>query len=480
MTGDRGFGNMTRMSQPGRRSCVATLALAVTLALQVAAMADPDARAAARTSTNLGQSYLISAVLDPSTGRLAAVERITLTNRSPWRLDHVNVSVVPRALGYLEMADPPTVTVDGAPVKAEWTTTINLRVPLDDLGSGDGAEIGVEFALNVGTSPEAFSARLDFRNGVLSFGQWFPILSTEHEVYGLGDPQISFTADAIRLELETTTPLLRDAVACPGLVSAPEASGTNWVCEVEQVRDFSFVVNPSFALTSRTVGDVALRVYTQTVDGSVTADLAQAALIGLAEAFGPYPWPDLVLAEVGAGGGFSMEYPRAIHLTRGKVVDPYVVYHEVGHQWFYAQLGNDQQREPWLDEAFADFTARYLMGIGEAQCSGRPVDSPVFAWPAGPTTGGDWSSCDGYFEAVFYKGTEFITAVRAAMGDDTFFDAMRSWVADHQHGFVTGRDLLLHWQSSTDADLEPIYRAYLTDLDATLRKPISGLLKVAS
>ena len=31
-----------------------------------------------------------------------------------------------------------------------------------------------------------------------------------HDVYGLGDPQITYTADAIRLELTTTTALPRD------------------------------------------------------------------------------------------------------------------------------------------------------------------------------------------------------------------------------------------------------------------------------
>ena len=61
-------------------------------------------------------------------------------------------------------------------------------------------------------------ARTSAENGVLSFGQWFPIVSTEHEVYGIGDPQISYTAESVRLELTTTTALPRDAVACPGLV----------------------------------------------------------------------------------------------------------------------------------------------------------------------------------------------------------------------------------------------------------------------
>jgi hypothetical protein len=417
--------------------------------------------AAAATTTNVAQRYEITATLDVGAGRIDAVERLTVTNRSAVAIDHLNLSLVPRALGYLRALGP--VTVGGTQVEVRWTTGINLRVPLPRLEPRATVTLRIPFTLEISRSPDAFTARTSADNGVLSFGQWFPIVSTEHDVYGLGDPQLSFTADAIRLDLTTTTSLGRNAVACPGLREAPRASGTAWTCVSNDVRDFSFVVNPRFRLTQRTVGDVDLRVYTETVSGAVTADLAAEALIGLSEAFGDYPWPDLVLAEVGSGGGFSMEYPRMIHLTRGKVVDPYVVYHEVAHQWFYAQLGNDQQREPWLDEAFADFSARWLMGIGENQCSTRPVDSEVFAWEAGATTGGDWTSCGGYFHAVFYRGTEFLNAVRGAMGDEAFFAAMREWVDLYRHGFVTGDRLLRHLQGWTDADLAPIYATYLAD-----------------
>jgi hypothetical protein len=333
--------------------------------------------------------------------------------------------------------------------------------------------------LEVGLSPDAFTARLSRANGVISFGQWFPIVSIEHEVYGLGDPQISFTADAIRLDLETTTELGRDAVACPGLVSAPDSTGTTWTCESTDVRDFSFVVNPRFRLTERSVDGIQLRVYTETVTGESTADLAADALIRLSEAFGAYPWDDLVLAEVGSGGGFSMEYPRMIHLTRDKVADAYVVYHEVAHQWFYGQVGNDQQNEPWLDEGFADFSARHLMGIGENQCSARPVNSAIFAWEAGATTGGDWSSCDGYFHTVFYRGTEFLNAIRGAMGDDEFFAAVRDWVELNRFGMTSGDRLLGHLSASTDADLVPIFDAYLAGYEVLAPKALTTLRKVS-
>ena len=435
--------------------------LALVLALATGLLTAPAA--AAEAPLRVSQRYVITATLDVGTGRLDAVQVLELTNRSLRPMAHVNLSVLPRALGYLTMDD--TVTVDGEEVEPAWTTSTNLRVPLDRLETDATARISLPFRLDVGRSPGAFTARTSRENGVISFGHWFPIVSTEHDMYGIGDPQVSFTADAIRLELRTTTTLGRNAVACPGLVTAPATSGTSWVCESIDVRDFAFVVNPRFRLTTRTAGDIEIRVHTETVDGARTADLARQGLIGLEEAYGEYPWPDLVLAEVGAIGGFSMEYPRMIHLTREKVADPYIVYHEIAHQWFYAQVGNDQQREPWVDEAFADFSARYLMGIDDNACSTRPLDSDVFAWEAGATTGGDWNSCDGYLHAVLYQGNSFVSDVRAAMGDDAFFGAMREWVATHRGGFVTGRTLLLHLLRRTDADLLPIYARYLDDWD---------------
>ncbi|HEX2765160.1 MAG TPA: M1 family aminopeptidase [Candidatus Limnocylindria bacterium] len=456
--------------RPRRR--FAPVALAVGLTLGAMLTAPPPASAI--PEEHVGQKYAITATLDVAARRLDADVELTLVNRGASPMDHVDLTLVPRSLGWL-VSDDLDVTVDGASVSEEWTTAINLRVPLDGLRVHETTTIRIPFALVVGRAPDAFSARTSAENGVLSFGQWFPIVSTEHDVYGLGDPQISFTAASVRLELRTTTSLPRNAVACPGLASAPPGTGTAWTCEAGQVRDFSFVVNPRFRLVERAVGDVDVRVYAETVDGNRTADLATQALIGLEETFGPYPWDDLVLAEVGAGGGFSMEYPRMIHLTRGKVTDPYVVYHEVAHQWFYGQVGNDQQAEPWLDEALADFSARYLMGVGENQCSTRPVDSEVFAWPAAATTGGDWTSCDGYFHAVFYRGTEFLTAVRSTMGDGAFFRAMRAWVDRNRHGFATGDELLRHLERHTDADLRPIFDAYLGNTDAAVRhRPASA------
>lgn len=464
------------MGQHEPMAARALVRIGVALLLTAACLGAPPP-ASAQAPPKVVQRYEIVATLDLAAGRLDAVETLTLTNRGAGALEHIDLSVIPRALGYLDMSEP--ITVDGVEASTAWTTTTNLRIELPEpLEPRATAAAVIPFGLTVGTSESPYTARLSRENGVFSFGQWFPILSPEHDVHGIGDSQISFTAGRIGLDLTTTTDLPRDAVACPGLVVAPEEFGTRWTCEADDVRDFSFAVNPDYRLTSRIVGETTLRVYTETVSGEVTAEKAAVALAGLNDAFGEYPWPDLVIAEIGGGGGFSMEYPRAIHLTRTKVTDTYVIFHEVAHQWFYAQLGNDQMLEPWLDEGFADFSARHLMGIGENHCSTRAVDSSVFAWDAGPISGGDWTSCDGYFHAVFYRGTEFINAVRDAMGADEFFAAMREFIERYRHDLVTGSALLDHLQRRSDVDLQPLYRAYLTSYEPSApdagRRPRGG------
>ncbi|MEP7081976.1 MAG: hypothetical protein ABI841_03255 [Chloroflexota bacterium] len=167
----------------------------VMLALLVLATPFSAAPVAGRTTTNLAQRYELVATLDIATGALDAVLTLTLTNRAAVAIDHVNLSVIPRALGYLAMDEP--ITADGVEVTTSWTTTTNLRVELaEPLASGGAVVLRAPFHLTIGTSAAPFTARLSRENGVVRLGEWFPILSREHDVYGIGDPQVSFTADS--------------------------------------------------------------------------------------------------------------------------------------------------------------------------------------------------------------------------------------------------------------------------------------------
>jgi Peptidase family M1 domain len=433
---------------------VLATSLFVSAAVPAAAMAaDPV------STTNWNQRYTFEARYDTGSGGLGVLQRTMLTNRANRAVNVVNFSVIPRALGSFKLR---SVRVNGEDAASSWTTTTNLQVRLGGpLAPGDSVTVRLSYRITPRLQSGAFSARLAREAGVSSYGEWFPIVSREHDSYGVGDPQVSYRAESIRLELTSTSPLPRHAVACPGRKELPAgATGTRWVCQVTKVRDFAFAVNPDYRFASRRVGDTVIRAYTETVGGSLTLDKAAYALERFNQLYGSYPYGDLVLAEVGAWGGFSMEYPRQIHLTRSKVRDTYVVYHEVAHQWFYGLLGNDQMREPWLDEGFSDFSARYLMGVGANQCSSKNIDVSVFAFPAGLTSGGNWSDCGGYFFTVFNRSTAMLNQVRAAMGTADFFAAMRAHIADRRYRITTTRALLDHLEAWDSANLLPIFQAY--------------------
>lgn len=452
-------GTVRTTSIAGWRVSLLGLLCVLPLLAAMAIPAPPPAMSAPITTMRLDQRYLLTATYHTDSGRLDVAERIRLTNRASRAINAVNLSVIPRALGNFRM--PYRAKVDGQPATQRWTTTSNLRVRLGrNLEPGERVTIRLRFQLRPSVQSGAFSARLAREAGVASFGEWFPIVSREHDSYGVGDPQVSRRAKVIRLDLTTTAPLPRNAVACPGRIRAPEVRGWHWSCRIGDVRDFAFAVNPDYHRVGRRVAGTWIRVYAETVSGTATLDKAASAFRRLTALYGPYPYHDLVLAEVGAAGGFSMEYPRQIHLTRGKVADTYVIDHEVAHQWFYGLLGNDQMREPWLDEGFADFSARYLMGVGANQCSSKDIDVAVFAFPAGLTSGGNWSGCEGYFFSVFNRSTEMLNRVRVAMGSPDFFAALRAYIADHRYGMATTRSLLDHLQAWNGADLLPIFQAY--------------------
>src|SRR5439155_20499406 len=88
--------------------------------------------------------------------------------------------------------------------------------------------------------------------------------------------------------------------------------------------------------------------------------------------------------------------------------------HEVGHQWFYGLVGNDQYRDPWLDEALTNYA--------EARVDNRVAGDrrlPIPAAGAGRVgqSMAYWvAHRDVYFRSVYVQGTQALAAVADAAG----------------------------------------------------------------
>ena len=159
------------------------------------------------------------------------------------------------------------------------------------------------------------------------------------------------------------------------------------------------------------------------------------ALTDFGTRFGAYPYDrfTLVLTPDLSGG---IEYPGFVH--QGSDTNARTTSHEVGHQWFYALVGNDQGRDPWLDEGLATWAeARDLDNLGSftgrsipADARGRAGESMAF-WDSGHGSS--------YYRGVYVQGAQAL----AALGSPDQVDcALRHHVARDAYAIATNRSTI--------------------------------------
>lgn len=87
------------------------------------------------------------------------------------------------------------------------------------------------------------------------------------------------------------------------------------------------------------------------------------AIIDLSEWIGDYPYNSFTAVQSALTAGEGMEYPgiAVIGLTKDDYSLDKVIAHETCHNWFYAALGSNERRFPFMDEGITtSYEVRYL------------------------------------------------------------------------------------------------------------------------
>lgn len=150
------------------------------------------------------------------------------------------------------------------------------------------------------------------------------------------------------------------------------------------------------------------------------------------ERFGRYPWPTLTLALTpGLSGG--IEFPT--HIQQGPNTIGRTTSHEVGHMFFYSLVGNNQARDPWIDEGLASY-AEFTFEAREP--SSVYIPETITGFATEPMT--FWADkTDVYWKAVYAQ-----TGIALQRLDDQqkVDCALANLVSQQAHQIATPQDVL--------------------------------------
>ncbi|WP_024876427.1 M1 family metallopeptidase [Saccharomonospora piscinae] len=196
----------------------------------------------------------------------------------------------------------------------------------------------------------------------------------------------------------------------------------------------------------------------------------------LEESFGPYPF-EAQGGVVTNGLGFALEnQTRSVYdagfFRYGSNLS--VVVHENAHQWFGDSVAVAGWDDIWLNEGFATY-AEYLWSehAGEgtaAELAQYVYDSIPADDPFWRVTPGDPGAEHQFHPAVYDRGALAAHALRTAVGDDVFFELLRTWLDERQGGHGSIEEFAALAERLSGERLDPVFDTWLF----TPEKPGSG------
>ena len=446
-------------------------------------------RYAASRTPNLAAKYDVNIDVGPAPARTTQVnEKLTFTNNTGSPL---NRAILRAPWNYWKgVFSVASATAGGQPAKTAWREGINLEIDLPQ-SVPEGGQVTIELSVQLKPRPVGGRTGYDRANDILTLGDMLPTLvpwqngGWQYYPYSdLGDLGNNATAD-YRVVVSSSGGE-RLVVGGTGKVTDRSKDGTRWQFTAPNVRDIAYVVSPRFvnpfddASMTRQVGGTTILAYFlpgHKADGQRQLQLVAPALGWFSQRIGAYPFDTYMIAEMGVPlertDNYAQEYPMAYLVpsswlqlgTTPGTWEWYTPVHEVGHQWFYSTVGNNQLIDPWLDEAMTTYvTTEYIRANFPDQYSQSFTSMSAGATTARPVSAGVYSgfvSENQYTAAVYDSGVVMLDKVRHAMGDADFYAALQDYYATFKFQRARPADLTATFQKHTKADLQGIFAAFL-------------------
>lgn len=443
------------MKKHFRRLAAALLLLVLTLSLAGCGSAEED---------SLGERnrYTITAELDPEAMTLRFKETLRMRWERPGETQSLYFHLYGNKFRSSRRAEDASIQIlsvsDGKgralPYTLEQSDQI-LHVEINRaLAQGQELTLSFEGEANIPLMATEYGHG---RDGEIQMGMFYPQLAVFDEngwdtdpAQRNGDGRYAEVAD---FDLTLTAP---DAwqILCNGEAISRETENgrSTWRFTASVRREVMFCAYHNYRVREREADGVLLRgAFSARIPDEVAAvvmDDAEAALRYFSDKLYPYPYETLTVtnAALAMNAGYSKEYAGLFTVYLGEQIDydaHLFTMHEAAHQWFYALVGSDENREPWLDEAFATFFSYLCME------KMYPEEEPwwgflrlVSEMHEGEKVNVPADAVSDYSFTIYYRGAWFLHLLMEELGEEKFLRRVSEYCSELAFQNASTQDFL--------------------------------------
>ncbi len=424
--------------------------------------------------------YDIKFIIADDLYHITGQETVLYTNAEDIELKDIKFRLFGNILGgEMHVAE---VNVNGEVITPNYSLNDSLlTVPLKNpLQPKDTITLSMDFELEVPQSVELNYGVQAYYDDVLALAHAYPMIAVyDDEGWNAEIPPQSGDVTYADMSFFIVTVEAPKGVTLVGSgreINHNESGNRQTVrYEAGPVRDFYLAASPGYEVFTKEVDGVTLRFYTRDYlqAGAESAlDVAVRAIEVYGKRYAPYPYTELDFVSTPTYA-LGIEYPGMIAITEW-IVEPENFYleatvaHEVGHQWFYNLVGNDQLDDPWLDESLTQFaTLQYFTDTyGQSGSAGFrqdlegrwnsigqeeiPVGLPVKEY-----------SNEEYSGIVYGRGGLFFEALREEMGEENFDVFIKNYVKNNAWDIATPEKLQTAAEAQCGCNLTPIFEKWI-------------------
>ncbi|MEG0430491.1 MAG: M1 family metallopeptidase [Anaerovoracaceae bacterium] len=207
----------------------------------------------------------------------------------------------------------------------------------------------------------------------------------------------------------------------------------------DNLRDFAMVASNFIKKSQVNANGVKVNVWHQNdkkgnIFNKIAKKTATIAIKGFTNEIGKYPYGELDIVQTFGG---DMEYSGLVMIDGSSSIKNRQDYervietttsHEIGHQWFYSTVGNDQYDEAWLDEGITTYCESVIYRETKYPKANILKEYGDLSKPEKINKRVDeFNNNLDYANTVYSIGNEFLIALRRTMGDEKFSNALKEY-----------------------------------------------------